>query len=215
MKYILTVIVIGIVAVVIGLTTCGKRKVKIAAKQAVQQTEEKVAYIEKHKNDSTDYFRNKWNQEVATNTAISGDLKTLQIAYPHKMDSMANRFGVREKQLQEIIDMTAGAQGSITSDIKPVYEERGNSLHLAGYTFAIDDSFINGNGKINDSLTKVKLDYKCHFALHYGLSWERPLKIWFIHFKNFPFAKQRFQIRSYSDNPKIHIDTLSTISVDR
>lgn len=199
-------VALAIIGTIIGVTQCGKKK---AIKLAVKQTNEQTAFIVHHQFDSVQYYRDLLNREHATNVVLEGTIDVLNAMWPKKMDSMARNFNVKVKQLQQIIEMNAAVRSTTTSVITPIIEQN----QLIGYGFPIDDSFIVGQGIIDSSITKITLDYHAYFNVNYSLNWNRPLKIWFIKFKNFPFAKQRFKIDAYSDNNKVHITKLSAIRI--
>lgn len=98
----------AIIIIVILLKTCKDNA-------ELEQENRDLNTIITEKNDTTRYFQNKYNQEVAVRKSAEGKLSTLQSAYGN-IDSIATMFDIKAKNLRSYISYITEGK----SDLKPV-----------------------------------------------------------------------------------------------
>jgi hypothetical protein len=108
--------------------------------------------------DSTKYFRNKYNQEVATRRNVEGNLANLQAVYSKdSIEHIASRFKAKSKDIQQYTEVTSEGNSDIPlthqdSNTKVTVTPHGDSCRqITSMVGSFENSYYKASVRLGDS----------------------------------------------------------------
>lgn len=155
--------------------------------------------------DSVRYWKDLWSKEHATRQMIEGDRETLHLVYGRKMDSLAKRLHLKQKQLQDMTEVLLRAEGQIkTVPVPDIRRDTVNGIEYVyqGQSFTWQDGYMSMTGYVDSAIAKV--NYSIDVELNVTKYWKRK---WFL-------GRKRRYIDAYCDNPNVQIKGLTGVKVN-
>lgn len=155
--------------------------------------------------DSVKHWHDLWNTEHATKELIQGEKKVLDLFYKHRIDSLAKRLHLRDKQIQDMTEVLMRAEGSYTTDVEYITVHDtipGLAPDWSGMNFEWHDKYLKTTGFVDSS--KAVVFYSIDVPVHITTYWKRK---WFL-------GKKRYYIDGFSPNPNVKILGLTGIKIN-
>ena len=146
------------------------------------------------------YYKNKYNEEVATRRAVEADLNLLKKTHGQQLDSVADRFNIRIRNLQTALNAAIVSGGHqvvevVTTDT--VIQE----VKVPVNSFKYKDKWISISGKIYNNNATIDWEYydEIQFILHYK--------------RQNMFKRKELYVSAVSTNPHARIVGLESMRV--
>lgn len=183
-RYFIVALIIVIAA--ICFQTCVK-------KQAQVNTQQKVI---EYQHDTIKLYRDKAGSEHAQRRMTEADLSMLKATYQAQIDSLSNRLGIKEKQLQSVTSIGTKTEGRIKPDIDTIVKADSTT----DFHFHYADKWLKLDGWLGSS---THIDYEMQDSLIASVFFKK--KNW--------FAKRQMFLDAFSMNPNVKTTGLTGYKV--
>lgn len=197
MKKYLFEIVLGIIlagSVFFGIKSCNTSHKEVKDMTAIGSV---IQY------DSVKHYRDLWGADHAVVVQQQGDMKALRAFYAKQLDSVKYRAHLKDKQLQDVYDLLAKAEGKVITVVHAIHDTiPGTDTPFTGQYFTWKDGNMHMSGYVDSN--KATVFYSMDLRLGVTTYWKRR---WFL-------GKKRYYVDAFSPNKNIHIYGLTGLKIN-
>ncbi len=153
-----------------------------------------------YSNSNTEHWIGEYNREHAKASALEEDRATANALHSKEIHQAALDIGQKDKQIEGLQRLVAKLKGSFTEPVDTT--KRGDTTS----SFVHTDSFSKFNGVIVNN--KETITYDINVPVVLNPYWKRA-----HHFLGIQYGNIEHYIDGHSDNPNVHLDSLSDIRI--